>query len=104
MICGYRNIVDENSTLHHAEELIPHPFYIEGLFKYDIGLIKLRKNIVFGPRVQAIKLPSSDNIDHSYPAVATGWGRIEVRSGKRTLLLKYLNEYLNTRVHINSQL
>lgn len=75
---GFIRLHHPNATWLEADELNPHRLYKSHVFNYDIGLIKLKENIVFGSTVKAIKLPTSDDLDSIHPAVASGWGRVHV--------------------------
>lgn len=73
-----------------VEELIPHENYFN--FEDDIGLIKLKNEIVFNKNVQPVKLPTSDNIDSKFTAVAIGWGILRV---SRVLLFLLFYVYIS---------
>lgn len=65
---------DPSVEWQDVDELIQHEKY--GLppdRKYDIGLIKLKKDIVYNDKVQPINLPIRDNIDSQFTVVFTGW-------------------------------
>ncbi|XP_011170816.1 chymotrypsin-1-like [Solenopsis invicta] len=51
-----------------------HPFYNPALIRHDIGLIKLKKEIVFGDKVKPIAMPSQNFEKSDYPATLSGWG------------------------------
>lgn len=79
---GSNRIRDPNATYVDADEFIPHPLYVDHNFNFNIGLIKLKEQIVLGPKVKAIKLPTSDDLNSTYPAIGSGWGRFHVSAKK----------------------
>lgn len=87
---GSINIFDPNRTRIEADKLIPHRSYKNGDLNFDIGLIKLKENIVFGPKVKAIKLPTNNNFDSTYPAVVSGWGILNVSFVKKKRLKLFI--------------
>lgn len=78
LMYGFNGIDDPNATWVEADELISHHLYRRGVTKFNIGLIKLKEKITFGTRVKVIKLPTIDDINSTYPAVASGFGMLHV--------------------------
>lgn len=63
------------------EDLIVHEKYgrsRSGGTVHDIGLIKLKDEILFNDDVQPIKLPIKDSPDSKFKAIFSGWGRLSV--------------------------
>uniref|UniRef100_T1GFN1 Peptidase S1 domain-containing protein n=1 Tax=Megaselia scalaris TaxID=36166 RepID=T1GFN1_MEGSC len=57
--------------------MIKHPKYIGSGYSFDIGLLKLNKNIKFNDFVKAIKLPPQGHLLYeNCTAIATGWGKL----------------------------
>lgn len=75
---GINDRTSSNITWHQAEKLIVHELYTPTKLANDVGLVKLKEKIVFDPKVQPIRLPTSDNLEGTYPAVASGWGATTV--------------------------
>lgn len=76
---------DTSVEWHEVEKLIPHEKYraTAGLSTpYDIGLIRLKKEILYNNNVKRVKLPTSDNIADKFPAVFLGWGLLNVSDDK----------------------
>lgn len=89
---GFTNISDPNVTWIEADKLIPHRLYGDHrVLNFDIGLIKLKEKIVFGPKVKATKLPFSDDTNSTYEAVASGWGMLHVSGHSKKIYIKYSN-------------
>lgn len=68
---GIRKITPE-SPLFQAEEIITHPEY-NGEHTFDISLIKVSSDIVFGDDIQPISL-SKDFIGDKNEVIVSGWG------------------------------
>lgn len=70
------NILNQGGIKHPSTKLITHPSYA-GLPLYflnmDIGLVKVKQEIIFSSLVQPIKL-GTNYIPGGYAAVFTGWG------------------------------
>lgn len=79
MAFGINDLTDSNLTLHETEKLIANENYNPYRLAHDVGLIKLKEKIIFNDKVQPIELPTSDNLDETFPAIASGWGRLAVR-------------------------
>lgn len=71
---------DTSIEWQEVEKLIPHEKYRPGYVHYDIGLIRLKKEIEFNEKVKRVELPTSDNIDSKFTVVFTGWGMYKVRT------------------------
>lgn len=87
---------DTNVEWHEVEELIPHKKFVGAAhidLPYDIGLIRLKKKILYNKNVQPVNLPTSDNVEDEFAAVAIGWGKLSV-SKIFPRLLYHFNNYL----------
>lgn len=77
MVAG-SNQLDSGGDVYQSKRLIYHPkFSVQGV-RNDVGLILVNETIKFNDRVKAIGLPTSDIDRNDYPAVISGWGRLEV--------------------------
>lgn len=82
---------DPSLEWQQVEKLIPHEDYdiSRNIYKYDIGLIRLKEEIAFNSRVQPVKLPLNDKITSNVTAVITGWGNLNVS----TVVVCYYHYY-----------
>lgn len=69
---------DSNVEWQEVEQLIIHENYTYSK-NYDIGLIKLKNDIVYNEKIQPVELPTSDTVNENSTTVATGWGKLNVR-------------------------
>ena len=64
------------------EKKIIHPLYDSSEFYYDVGLLKLKEELVYNQRIAAVCLPDSpsNTIDtyQGHAATLTGWGATEL--------------------------
>lgn len=69
------------------DQIILHPEYTRATRYNDIGLIKLRRNIIFGKYARPACLWQTQSINNS-KAIATGWGKIDYTGPLSDVLLK----------------
>lgn len=60
-----------------VQKVIPYPYYTGGDWDWNVGLLKLKRNIRFSKKVKAIRL-SKSTPNNSTSAVVTGWGLTNV--------------------------
>ena len=70
-----------------------HPKYDPMLFKNDIALFKLSRNVEFNPYVRPICLPQID--EETQSAIATGWGALEAYDATSKVLMKVTLDIFN---------
>lgn len=59
-----------------VQEIITHEEYIDdGRYNYDIALLKLKEDIVFGGTAQPIKLPKCKGCTTATSGFVAGWGQ-----------------------------
>ncbi|XP_033229691.1 chymotrypsin-1-like [Belonocnema kinseyi] len=76
---GYGDIyVGELKVIHEDYDTFEH--------ENDIGLLKVRSDIIFNDDVQPINVASSDSYGEGHTATLTGWGRTSVLSKTPTQL------------------
>lgn len=80
------NHLSTNITRYEVQKIIPHPDYDANKFRHDIGLLKLKKNLVFNKNVSTIDIiPYNDNFE-GIGFIATGWGRLRVNISNTNLI------------------
>ncbi|XP_014235576.1 chymotrypsin-2-like [Trichogramma pretiosum] len=67
-------LLSKGGNRYKSVKAIPHELYNSLLIRNDIGLLKLERDIEFGPDVQPVKLPTQDFDKADYPAILSGWG------------------------------
>lgn len=78
MVTG-TNKLDEGGDEYQSVKIIPHAKYNALLIRNDIGLIRVDKDIVYNDKVKPIALANENFKKCDYPAVLSGWGKIEVK-------------------------
>lgn len=74
------NRLDQGGTSYTSGSIVIHEKYNNVLLKpkpYDIALVIVNKDIVFGDKVKAISM-SSSNIAGGVDVLLTGWGKTQV--------------------------
>lgn len=72
------NYLNKDGDRYQSKRIISHPSYSSMLIRNDVGLIYVDKDIVFGDKVQPVKLPTQDFNKTDYPATLSGWGTTSV--------------------------
>ncbi|XP_054934401.2 chymotrypsin-like protease CTRL-1 [Dermacentor andersoni] len=73
----YNSTKSRAGPVNYVDRIITHPQYNERYaMKYDIALLKVRKNFRFDRFVRPICLPNRDIIVGERPLLSGGWGRI----------------------------
>lgn len=83
---------DEDGTTYTAKSLSYNPNYDTSSLSYDLGLIKLIKNIKFGKNVKKIRLATED-LAKGKEVVLSGWGDVSFRIDF-IILLKLLIHFI----------
>lgn len=66
----------EGGQVIRAAEYWIHPKYDPKVYPYDVAVVRLEAAFVFGPNIQAAKLPAANVEPRSGVSVtASGWGR-----------------------------
>lgn len=73
------NLLDTGGDSYEVEKLISHPSFSLQKIANDIALVKVKDDIVFGPAVKPIELPSEDT-PGGQELVLSGWGTTSVSS------------------------
>ena len=71
--------LDGYGDIYMGELKVIHEDYDTFEHENDIGLLKVRSDIIFNDDVQPINLASSDFYGDGHTATLTGWGRTSVR-------------------------
>ncbi|KAK5640446.1 hypothetical protein RI129_011257 [Pyrocoelia pectoralis] len=69
------NRLSSGGEVHAVAETRYHPEYNSWLIKNDVALVKLKKPLAFGDRIQPIQI-ESDFVDGAVDCVLSGWGRL----------------------------
>ncbi|XP_008212399.1 serine protease 120 isoform X2 [Nasonia vitripennis] len=103
------NYLDKGGDKYQSKRIIAHPMYNSLMIRNDVGLIELDKDIVFGDKVQPVKLPESDFDKADYPAELSGWGTTSYPGSPPnelqhiTLNVIEQNECLNTSFRVTKR-
>ena len=65
--------------MYDAGKLIIHQNYNPGAHLHDIGLIRLKEDIIYSKLVQPVSLPSKYFNDYDDEVILIGFGRLGVR-------------------------
>ncbi|XP_035729189.1 trypsin-1-like [Vespa mandarinia] len=88
----------ENGTTYNVERIVVHPAFNYQNYDFDIGLVKLKRKIVFDKFKQPIKLSEKDQvIKNGTEITVVGWGTTRnlgpySKNLKKTNLQKISNE------------
>ncbi|OXU20082.1 hypothetical protein TSAR_001452 [Trichomalopsis sarcophagae] len=69
---------DNGSEIYQSEYVTYHRKWDIDTITYDIGLLRLDRDIVFTPKVQPIALVNYDIIEAGASAVLSGWGSTKI--------------------------
>lgn len=72
------NYLNETGVRYNAQELRHKPDFDFWGLQNDVGIILLGEDIVYGPKVGPIGLSKRNITEVDYPAILSGWGRLEV--------------------------
>lgn len=66
---------DSGGEVLRVEKIVNHPHFDAYMLDYDFALLKLEKEIVFGPTISPIPLISeNEELAENLPALISGWG------------------------------
>lgn len=70
--------LNEIGDAYQAESVTWHTGFNDYELNYDVGLIRLNRDIVYTDNVKPIPLAQKDIVVEDLPCVVSGWGRTSV--------------------------